>query len=139
MKELYINKNEKKMEKTINELIVDAMGNRTIKQFAKDCGLDTILLQQILRNTKLITPDILKMIANNAQNDISYGKLMNSAGFLNFKELNTMTTFRENDTFQQHPMAFYDGLNEYSQEFIDQVRDYFLMIQERNNNKNEEE
>ena len=139
MKELYINKNEKKMEKTINELIVDAMGNRTIKQFAKDCGLDTILLQQILRNTKLITPDILKKIANNAQNDISYGKLMNSAGFLNFKELNTMTTFRENDTIQQHPMAIYDGLNEYSQEFIDQVRDYFLMIQERNNNKTEEE
>lgn len=138
MKELYINKNEKKMEKTINELIVDAMGNRTIKQFAKDCGLDTILLQQILRNTKLITPDILKKIANNAQNqdEVYYAKLLNAAGFINDKDMEECYFIVPED-LNDIPIAYAGGVKDVVQEDLDQLIELKKKIEERNNSKDE--
>lgn len=124
------------MEKNINILIKKAMGNRNLQQFAKDCHLSTNLLEQIQINSKLITPDILKKIAENAQNNVYYPELLDAAGFINNKDMEECYFIVPED-LNDIPIAYADGVKDVVPEDFDQLIELKKKIEERNNSKDE--
>ncbi len=138
------------MEKNINVLIKKAMGNRTLQQFAKDCHLSTNLLEQIQINSKLITPDILKKIAKNAQNNVTYTDLVMAAGYITKNEMNGYRFVNPEELIDPNGLkekenigiAFYDGIKELSPEDIDTIIEFIKnkrKMEEKHKQKYEEE
>jgi transcriptional regulator with XRE-family HTH domain len=71
------------------ELLFDAMGERTQEEFAELCDVNRTYISKYL-NMRLDnppSPNILKRIAQNARNEITYEQLMDAAGHINRSEL----------------------------------------------------
>lgn len=138
------------MEKEINILIKKAMGNRTIEQFAKDCNLSITLLTQVEHNSKLITLDILKKIAKNAQNNVTYTDLVMAAGYITKNEMNGHKFINPDELvdpkglkkIENIGIAFFDGIKEVSPEDIDTIIEFIQnkrKMEEKYKQKYEEE
>ena len=69
-------------------LIKKAQGNRSLNQFARECGIDAGNLSRILNNKKVFSPkpDTLKKIAAMSYNNVTYEELMIAAGFMDGSE-----------------------------------------------------
>lgn len=72
----------------LSDLIKQAQGNRTLTQFAKDCGISTGNLSKIINNStgQAPLPDTLKKIARNSQGGVTFRDLSIAAGY-NSEEL----------------------------------------------------
>jgi transcriptional regulator with XRE-family HTH domain len=71
------------------ELLLKAMGEKTQEEFAELCGVNRTYVSKYL-NMRLDnppSPNILKRIAQNASNDVTYEQLMDAAGHINKNEL----------------------------------------------------
>ena len=66
------------------ELVKQAKGNRTLNQFAKQCGVDAGTLSRIIanKNKQAPKPDTLKKIADQAYNNVTFNELMVAAGHI---------------------------------------------------------
>lgn len=72
------------------ELLKQAIGGRSINQFALHCGVSAAYISRLLRQKTKTPPNppiILKM-ANKAHNQISYLHLMTAAGYLQSEPVN---------------------------------------------------
>ena len=66
------------------ELIEKAQGNRTQREYAKESDVNRTYISKAV-NKKLNSPpnpEILKNLADSAQNNVTYEDLMNAAGYL---------------------------------------------------------
>jgi transcriptional regulator with XRE-family HTH domain len=71
------------------ELLIKATGERTQEEFAELCGVNRTYISKYL-NMRLDnppSPNILKRIALNAWNDVTYEQLMDAAGHIDKSEL----------------------------------------------------
>jgi transcriptional regulator with XRE-family HTH domain len=71
------------------ELLLKAMGERTQEEFAELCGVNRTYISKYL-NMRLDnppSPNILKRIAQNAYNEVTYEQLMDAAGHITKNEL----------------------------------------------------
>lgn len=66
------------------ELIKQAQGDRSLNQFAKNCGIDPGNLSRIVnnKNAQPPKPETLRKISSHAQNGVTYEDLMNAAGHI---------------------------------------------------------
>ncbi len=70
------------MNQKLYELIKKAQGNRTQNAFALKCGIDSSTLTRILNGQNTPKPIILKKLAENAYNNVTYRDLMIAAGHI---------------------------------------------------------
>lgn len=70
------------MNQKLYVLIKKAQGNRTQNAFALKCGIDSSTLTRILNGQNTPKPIILKKIAENACNNVTYNDLMIAAGHI---------------------------------------------------------
>lgn len=66
------------------ELIKQAQGDRSLNQFAKNCGIDPGNLSRIVnnKNAQAPKPETLRKIASHAHNSVTYEDLMKAAGHI---------------------------------------------------------
>lgn len=71
------------------ELLIKAMGDRTQEEFAELCGVNRTYLSKYtnMRLDNPPSPNILRRIAQNAHNDVTYEQLMDAAGHISKEEL----------------------------------------------------
>jgi len=83
------------------KLIKKAQGDRSLNQFARECGIDPGNLSRILNNKKANnpTPDTLKKIATGSYNGVTYKELMIAAGFMDGSEDSANAT--KSDLFEK--------------------------------------
>ncbi len=118
--------------KSLNVLIDKAQGDRTLENFATDCNVDIEVLTQIFNGTIQPTTDILKNIALNAQNNVTYADLMIAANLADFSEMSGCYFVPED--FKGVPIAFFDGIKDLEPEDFAKLNEYIDFIKERKKN-----
>jgi len=75
----------------LSKLIKEAQGNRSLNQFAAECGINPGNLSRIInqKNTQSPKPETLKKIADHAYNGITHEMLMKAAGHIERKDQDT--------------------------------------------------
>jgi HTH-type transcriptional regulator, competence development regulator len=68
----------------LTDLIKQAQGDRSLNEFAKQCGIDSGNLSKIInkKNKHAPKPETLNKIATHAQNDVTYEQLLDAAGHI---------------------------------------------------------
>lgn len=72
-------------KRSLIELISTAQGNRSLNTFARQSGVDPGNLSRILKGQRP-TPDVLRKLASEAENEIKYELLMDAAGYIKYQQ-----------------------------------------------------
>jgi repressor LexA len=70
-------------KKSLVELLTLAQGNRSLNTFARQSGVDPGNLSRILKGQRP-TPEVLKKLADSAENGVRYEILMDAAGYMDY-------------------------------------------------------
>lgn len=75
----------------LSDLIKKAQGNRSLNQFANQCGISPGNLSRIInnKNAQSPKPETLKKLAIHAYNGVTYQQLMDAAGHIKLEDAST--------------------------------------------------
>lgn len=69
------------MSDKLTELLIKAQGHRTLNNYARQASVDAGNLSRIMKGQKP-SPEVLRKLADKAQNSVTYEELMEAAGYL---------------------------------------------------------
>jgi hypothetical protein len=96
------------------DLLKQALGNRSINQYALHCGVSAAYVSRLLRQVTKNPPNppIIAKMANKAHDDVTYIKLMEAAGHLPQKEARSPCEHLLHETSPQYVPDLADILNQ---------------------------
>lgn len=79
------------------DLLKEAIGNRSINQYAMNCGVSATYISKLLRSLVKTAPgvDIIKKFSEKAYNEVAYEDLMIAAGHLSYSNNNELLVAKE--------------------------------------------
>lgn len=108
-------------KKVFKELLEKAIGNRTMTEYSNESGVNRTYISKYI-NEKLDnppTPDIIKRLANTAQNGVTYEDFMKAAGHLDFnEELNIPQEYTDKYNVTKRDLKQREDVLEHAQSFM---------------------
>lgn len=104
------------MNQNLNDLIIQAQGDRSQNLFASQCGISPSTLTRIINGEFTPSPKILKKIASKALNNVTYFDLMKSCNY-DIPKPEILIP----EEYKDIPVAFFNGVKNLTHEDINDV------------------